>query len=182
MQYATKPSKPNLPNQTYKTKPTKPNLPNQPNQTKPTKPNITNQIYPTKSTKPNLPNQTYQTKPTKPRQTYKTKSNLAYQAYWTRPTKTKLLGKAVNARVCSAFGNVLNFFLIPYRPKVKSWRCWKRDVSLSRQSSAEETHDSHDHISLLLFGNNDKNPSSPTKPQITREISTRIDQSTICPI
>ena len=42
------------------------------------------QILQTEPTKPNLPNQTYLTKPTKP----------------------KLLVKAVNAWVCSAFGNV----------------------------------------------------------------------------
>ena len=56
-------------------------------------------------TKPNLPNQTIQTKPnrtepTKPNQT------LAYQACWTKPTKPKLLVKAVNPWVRSAFGNV----------------------------------------------------------------------------
>ena len=32
--FATKPTKPNLPNQTYQTKPTKPNLPNQTHLTK----------------------------------------------------------------------------------------------------------------------------------------------------
>ena len=41
---ATKPTKPNLPNQTYQTKPTKPNLPNQTYQTKPTKPNPPKQL------------------------------------------------------------------------------------------------------------------------------------------
>ena len=39
-----------------------------------------------------------------PNWTYQTKSN--YQAYWTKPTKPKLLVKAVNAWVRSAFGNV----------------------------------------------------------------------------
>ena len=87
-------TKPNLPNQTYQTKPTESNLPNQ------TKPNQPNQTYQTKPTKPNLPNQTYQTK-----------SNLAYQAYWAKPTKPKLLVKAVNAWVRSAFGNVSDFSL-----------------------------------------------------------------------
>ena len=54
--------------------------------------------------------QNLQNKPTKlnlPNQTYQTKSNLAYQAYLTKPTKSKLLVKAVNAWVRSAFGNVL---------------------------------------------------------------------------
>ena len=41
-----------------------------------------------------------------PNQTYLTKSNLVYQAYWTKPTKPKLLVKAVNAWVRSAFVNV----------------------------------------------------------------------------
>ena len=36
----TKPSKLNLPNQTYQTKPTKPNLPDQTYQIKPAKPNL----------------------------------------------------------------------------------------------------------------------------------------------
>ena len=44
--------------------------------------------------------------PTKPNLPIQTKSNLAYQAYWTKPTKPKLLVKAVNAWVRSAFGNV----------------------------------------------------------------------------
>ena len=83
--------------QTYQTKPTKPNLPNLPNQTNRTKP-----------TKPNLPNLTYQTK-----------LKIAYQAYWTRPSKPKLLVKAVNAWVRSAFGNVsqdaLNWSQIFYK-------------------------------------------------------------------
>ena len=48
--------------------------------------------------------QTYQTKPDK--QTYQTKSNVAYQAYWTKTTKPKLLVKAFNPWVRSAFGNV----------------------------------------------------------------------------
>ena len=42
-----------------------------------------------------------------PNQTYQTKLNVAYQAYWTRATKPKLLVKAVNTWVRSAFGNVL---------------------------------------------------------------------------
>ena len=112
----TKPTKPNPPNQTYQTKPTKPNLPNQTFQTKPTKPNLPNQTYQTKPTKPNPPNQTYQTKPTKtnpPSQTYQTKSNLYYQAYWSKPAEPKLLVKAVNAWVRSAFGNV------SYRKQIK---------------------------------------------------------------
>ena len=44
--------------------------------------------------------------PTKPNLPIQTKSNLAYQAYWTKPAKPKLLVKAVNAWVRSAFGNV----------------------------------------------------------------------------
>ena len=88
-----KPTRPNLENQSYKTKP------NLPNQSYKTKPNLPNQTYQTKPTKPNLPNQTYQTKPTKP--------NLPNQTYLTKPTKPKLLVKAVNAWVRSAFGNVL---------------------------------------------------------------------------
>ena len=44
--------------------------------------------------------------PTKPNLPIQTKSNLAYQAYWTKPTKPKLLVKAVNAWVRSAFCNV----------------------------------------------------------------------------
>ena len=128
-----KPTKPNLPNQTFQTKPTKPNQPNQTHQTKPTKPNQTyqtkptkqnlpktkpnlpNQTYPTKLTKPNLPNQTYQTKHTKPNltyRTYQTKSNLAYQTYWTKPIKPKLLVKGVNAWVRSAFGNVFTMIRV----------------------------------------------------------------------
>ena len=54
-------------------------------------------------------NQTYQTKPAKsnlPNKTYQTKSIIAYQDYWTKPTKPKLVVKAVNAWVRSAFGNV----------------------------------------------------------------------------
>ena len=82
-------------NQTYQTKPTKPNLPNQTYQTKPSKPNPPNQTYQNKPTKTNLPNQTHQTKP-----------NLPYIAYWNKPTKPKLLVKAVNSWVRSAFGNV----------------------------------------------------------------------------
>ena len=45
-----KPTKTNLPNQTYQTKPTKQNLPNKTYQTKPTKPNLPNQTYLTKIT------------------------------------------------------------------------------------------------------------------------------------
>ena len=77
-------------------------------QTKPTKPNLPNQTH---LTKPNLPNQTYQTYQTN--QTKPTKPNVAYQAYLTMPTKPKLLVKAVNAWVRSAFGNVyqLSLFL-----------------------------------------------------------------------
>ena len=47
-----------------------------------------------------------------PNQTCQSKTNLATQAYWAKPTKpnppiqTKLLGKAVDAWVRSAFGNV----------------------------------------------------------------------------
>ena len=44
--------------------------------------------------------------PTKPNLPIQTKSNLAYQAYWTKPTKPKLVVKAVNTWVRSAFGNV----------------------------------------------------------------------------
>ena len=67
--YKTKPSKQNLPRQTYQIKSTKPNLPNQP-------------------TKPNLPNQTYQTKPTKPNPPNKTsRTNKIYQS---KSTKRKL--------------------------------------------------------------------------------------------
>ena len=95
--------KPNIPNQTYKTKPTKPNQ--------------------TDQTKPRLPNQTYQSKPNLPNLTYQTKSNLAYQAYWTKPTKPKLLVKAVNAWVRSAFGNVFELILW-FNPKslVLNWK------------------------------------------------------------
>ena len=50
------------------------------------------------------------TKQNLPYRTYQTKSNLAYQTYWTKPIKPKLLVKAVNAWVRSAFGNVLNWF------------------------------------------------------------------------
>ena len=50
---ATKPTKPNLPNQTYQTKPTKPNLLNQTYQ---------NRTYQTKLSQPSLLNPTYQTK------------------------------------------------------------------------------------------------------------------------
>ena len=123
-----KPTKPNVPNQTYQTY--QPNLPIQTYQTKPTKLNLLNHTYQTKHTNLNLPNQatlpiqTYQTKPaiqtyqtksnfayqaylTKPAiQTFQTKSNFAYQAYFNKPTKPKLLVKAVNAWVRSAFGNV----------------------------------------------------------------------------
>ena len=63
--YQTKPTKPNLPNQTYQTKPTKPNLPNQTYQTKPTKP--------TKPIKLNLPSQAKPSKPYLPIQNYQTK-------------------------------------------------------------------------------------------------------------
>ena len=58
----TKPTEPNLPNQTSQTKLPKPNLPNQAYQTKFTKPNIPNQTYQNKPTKPNLPHQTHRTK------------------------------------------------------------------------------------------------------------------------
>ena len=68
-----------------------------------------NKTYQTKPTKPNRPIQTYKTKPTKPNQI-----NLAYQAYWTKPTKPKLLVKAVNAWVRSAFGNVFSWLLHMY--------------------------------------------------------------------
>ena len=51
----TKPTKPNLPNQTYQTEPNKPNIPNQTQQAKPI-----NLNYITKPTKPNLPNKTFQ--------------------------------------------------------------------------------------------------------------------------
>ena len=37
-----------------------------------------------------------------------TRSNLAYKEYWTKPNEQKLLVKAVNAWVRSAFGNVFN--------------------------------------------------------------------------
>merc|ERR1712223_835142 len=72
-------------------------------------------------TKPNLPNQTYQTKPTKPNlpnQAKPTKSNVAYQSYLTMPTKPKLLVKAVNAWVCSAFGNVFSIISFETFPSV----------------------------------------------------------------
>ena len=51
-----------------------------------------------------------------PNQTCQSKANLATQAYWAKPTKpnppiqTKLLGKAVEAWVHSAFGNVLSIW------------------------------------------------------------------------
>ena len=54
-----KPTKPNLPNQTYSNEPTKPNLPNHAYQTEPTKPNLPNYAYQTMPTKTNRPNQTY---------------------------------------------------------------------------------------------------------------------------
>ena len=75
-------------------------------QTKPAKPNLPNQTYKTKPAKQNLQNHAYHTKPTKPNQTI---LNVACQAYWTRPTKPKLLVKAVNTWVRSAFGNI-SFF------------------------------------------------------------------------
>ena len=62
------------------------------------------------------PSQTYQTKPTNP--------NLPNQMCPTKPTKPKLLVKAVNAWVRSAFGNVyfylelrnsLNLYSIPLK-------------------------------------------------------------------
>ena len=49
--------------QILQTKPTKPNLLNQ---TNPTKPNLPNQTYQTKPTKPNPPNQTYWSKQSTP--------------------------------------------------------------------------------------------------------------------
>ena len=71
----------------------------------------------TQPTRPNIPAQTYQTKLTSlnlPNQNYQTKLKLANQAYWTRPdqthqTKTKLLVKAVNAWVRSAFDKVFKY-------------------------------------------------------------------------
>ena len=66
------------------------------------------QNFQTKHTKQNLPNKTC----------IKTKSNLAYQAYWTKPTKPKLLFKAVNDLVQSAFGNN---FLSGFWAESKSW-------------------------------------------------------------
>ena len=100
-------------NQTYHTKPAKPNLPNQTCQTKPAKPNLPNQSCQTKTIKPNLPKQTYQTKPPKP--------NLRNQTYQTKATKPKLLVKAVNAWVRSAFGNVLSkeALVSPFRLKLR---------------------------------------------------------------
>ena len=80
---------------------TKPIKPNRDYQIKPTRLNLPTQTFQTKPTKPNLPNQTYQTKPTKP--------NLPNQTQITKPTKPKLLVKAVNAWVRSAFGNVWLF-------------------------------------------------------------------------
>ena len=74
-------------------------------------------------------------------QSYQTKSKLAYQAYWTKTTKPKLLVKAVNTWVRSAFGNVLIGFLsgicaatwVPWLHFVKGWffnqniqgTCWQ---------------------------------------------------------
>ena len=49
-----------------------------------------------------------------PNRTYQTKSN--YQAYWTKPTKPKLLVKAVNAWVRSAFGNVYSLSVCLWFP------------------------------------------------------------------
>ena len=98
-----------FPNQAYQTKPTKPNRPNHNDQMKPTKPNLPNQTYQAKPTKPNQPNQTYQTKPTKPNL-----PNLPSQTCQTKPTKSKLLVKAVNAWVRSAFGNVYIHFSFCY--------------------------------------------------------------------
>ena len=52
------------------------------------------------------------TKPNLPNQTYKNKSNIAYQAYWINLTKPKLLVKAANAWVRSAFGNVYSYNMV----------------------------------------------------------------------
>ena len=91
----------------------------------PAEPNLTKQTYQTY--------QTYQTKPTKPNQTltYQIKSNVAYQAYWTMPTKPKLLVKAVNVWVRSAFGNVLNYGIVFFNygtltPQSTSSRAWEK--------------------------------------------------------
>ena len=70
------------------------------------------QTYQTKLTRPN---QTYLKN--LPNQTYQTKSNLAYQAYWTKP---KLLVKAADTWVRSAFGNVLlSFEYVVACPSIK---------------------------------------------------------------
>ena len=89
-------------------KPTKPNLPNQTFQTKPTKPDLPNLTYQTKPTKPNLPNQSYQTKPNI--QTKPTKSNLLNKTYQTNPNhasqsnKNKELIRAREALTCPELG------------------------------------------------------------------------------
>ena len=56
------------------------------------------EAYNTNPTKQNIPNQANLTKPTK--------ANIPNQTYQTKLTKPKLLVKAVNAWVRSAFGNV----------------------------------------------------------------------------
>ena len=65
------------------------------------------QTYQTKPTKPNLPNQTYLTKSNMPKQAKHSQPSLLNQ---TNQTKPKLLVKAVDAWVRSAFGNVLFVF------------------------------------------------------------------------
>ena len=97
-------------NQNFKSTPTRTNLPIRTYQNKP---NLLNQIHQTKLLKPNLPDQTNQTMLTKP--------NLPNQ---TNQSKPKLLIKAVNALVRSAFGNVLWIVLwIPtiYKAQEKGW-------------------------------------------------------------
>ena len=66
-------------------------------------------------------NQTYQTNPNKtksnlPNQTYQTKPNLANHIHQTKP---KLLVKAVDAWVCSAFGNVFHSLLWPWQKTIE---------------------------------------------------------------
>ena len=80
-----------------------------------------------------------------PNQTCQSKTNLATQAYWAKPTKpnppiqTKLLGKAVDAWVRSAFGNVSFLFCLPTLCRCP-WCsvCWRTCVSPSCRSSSSD--------------------------------------------
>ena len=93
------------------------------------------------------PNQTKPTKPNVRNRTYQTKSNLAFQAYRTKPTKPRLLVKAVNAWVRSAFGNVSSCFtevqIVPYQLLT----CTKPHSSLDHYFCSH----SHHVAGLLVF-------------------------------